>query len=91
MSGGKIGGSFSSRDAEVLILLHQLAVLRRLVGLPRFSRTDGTIVPQLAILVLGRFHDSRARRDRVHHVVTCPGASSISLSHAFWLIADGRF
>ena len=47
------GRSDRSKDVEILVLRHQLAVLRRQVGRPRFDRTDRVFLTAFA-RVLGR-------------------------------------
>jgi putative transposase len=37
-----------SRDAEILSLRHQILVLQRLIGRPRFNETDRTILALLS-------------------------------------------
>ncbi|WP_433217592.1 hypothetical protein [Microtetraspora malaysiensis] len=57
-----LGRSQASKDAEILVLRHQLAVLRRQVAAPRPSWADGAIISALARLL--------SRRRRCHLLVT---------------------
>ena len=41
----------AAKDAEILVLRHQLAVLRRKVARPRFSWSDRALIATLAKLV----------------------------------------
>ena len=41
----------AAKDAEILVLRHQLAVLQRQVGRPRFTWSDRAIIATLAKLV----------------------------------------
>jgi putative transposase len=41
----------AAKEAEILVLRHQLAMLRRQVGRPRFTRSDRALVALLANLV----------------------------------------
>jgi len=72
----------AAKDAEILVLRHQLAVLRRQVGRPRFTWSDRAVIAALAKLVsrerwaaflvtpetILRWHRTLVRRRRTHPV-----------------------
>ncbi len=68
-----------AKDAEVLVLRHQLAVLRRQVARPRFTWSDRAIVALLAGLV----PEERWRAFLVAPKRSCPGTGR-------WALGAGR-
>ena len=63
-----------AKDAEILVLRHQLAVLRRQAGRPRFTWSDRALITLLARLV----PRERWRASRVNPTLSSPGTAAWS-------------